>query len=72
VPSSMYQVRSFHALESFYGRFMKNFSSIIAPMTKIFKAKRFEWNEQAQTAFEEIKHEFISARILPFQAFQGV
>jgi len=34
---------------------MKDFSSIVAPMTKVLKAKTFEWKEQAHLPFEEIK-----------------
>ena len=54
-PTSTTQVRSFHGLASFYKRFVPNFSAIMTPLTKITKYKSFEWNNQAQAAFEEIK-----------------
>jgi len=39
----------------FYKRFVKDFSSIVAPMTEVLKGKTFEWNEKANASFEEIK-----------------
>jgi len=33
-------------------------------MTEILKGKSFEWNEQANSAFEEIKHRLTSALVL--------
>ena len=48
---------------------MKNFSSIIAPMTEILKCKRFEWNEKVQAAFEDIKSKLTSAPILALPSF---
>jgi len=39
IPSSMQQVRSFHILASFYKRYVRDFSSIVAPMTKVLKGK---------------------------------
>jgi len=49
-PTSLYQVRSFHGLASFYGRFVKDFSTIVAPMTEVLKGKTFEWRERANSA----------------------
>ena len=37
VPKSLHDVKSFHALASFYQRFMKNFNSFIAPVTECLK-----------------------------------
>ena len=47
IPSSVYQALSFCGLASFYKTFMKNFSSIKAPMTEVLKAKKFKWNDRA-------------------------
>ena len=51
---------------------MKDFSSIVAPMTEVLKGKTFERNEQAHSAFEEIKKRLTSAPILAFPSFSKV
>ena len=33
IPKSIHDVRSFHGMVSFYRRFIKNFSSILTPIT---------------------------------------
>jgi len=38
-PTSIQRVRNLHGLASFYRRFVKNLSSLMAPMTEVLKTR---------------------------------
>lgn len=44
IPSTLQQIWSFHGLASFYRQFVKNFSTIVAPITELLMQKVFTWN----------------------------
>ncbi|XP_023765790.1 uncharacterized protein LOC111914248 [Lactuca sativa] len=68
-PSSVHEVRSFHGLASFYRRFIRNFSSIVAPITDCIKGSQFKWTLAANSAFEELKKRVSRAPVLALPNF---
>jgi hypothetical protein len=50
------EIRSFLGLAGYYCRFIKDFSKIAKPMTRLLeKNKDFDWTEECQVSFEELK-----------------
>jgi len=64
-PRNTTEVRSFLGLAGYYRRFVKGFSLIAAPMTKLLhKNVRFDWNDKCQTSFEKLKAMLTEAPVL--------
>ena len=59
------EVRSFLGLASYYRRFVKGFSMISAPMTRLLqKNVKYEWSEKSQRSFEKLKAFLTEAPVL--------
>ncbi|KAG8486038.1 hypothetical protein CXB51_019344 [Gossypium anomalum] len=64
-PKNVTEVRSFLGLAGYYRQFVNGFSIIAAPMTRLLrKDVKFEWTEECQQSFEELKKLLTEAPVL--------
>ncbi|GJW53839.1 putative reverse transcriptase domain-containing protein [Tanacetum coccineum] len=64
-PKTPTKIRQFLGLVGYYRRFIKGFSKIAKPMTKLTqKNVKFDWSEKAEAAFQLLKQKLCSAPIM--------
>jgi hypothetical protein len=64
------QVRSFHGLPGFYCHFMKDFSTVAAPLNELTKkGVEFAWGATQDHAFDELKRLLTSVPLLALLDF---
>ena len=71
-PRSMFEVRSFHGLTSFYRKFIIDFSGICAPMMDTMKKKQkyFKWTEEDERSFNILKEKITERPVLVLANFE--
>uniref|UniRef100_A0A8D0CYT6 Gypsy retrotransposon integrase-like protein 1 n=1 Tax=Sander lucioperca TaxID=283035 RepID=A0A8D0CYT6_SANLU len=61
-PTNRKEVQRFLGFANFYRKFIRNFSSVAAPLHKLTSSKsRFVWSPQADSAFQVLKERFVTA-----------
>ena len=64
-PKSVFEILSFLGLARYYRRFIKDFSRLASPMTRLtWKEVKFKWNDLCGRAFHELKRRLTSAPIM--------
>ena len=72
-PTNLQQVRSFLGLVGFYRCFVKDFSTIAAPLHDLSKKNApFVWGSLQSTAFDELKSLLTHASILALPNFDKI
>ena len=62
---SVFEICSFLGLAGYYRRFIKDFSRLAAPMTRLTRKEvKSEWNDLCEKAFQELKRRLTTAPIL--------
>lgn len=66
-PKSAHDIQIFLGFANFYRRFIQNYSKVVAPITKLLKKdeqNKWEWTNDAESAFQLLKEMFISEPVL--------
>ena len=64
-PKSVFEICSFLGLTGYYRRFIEDFSQLAAPMMRLTqKEVRFDWDDQCEKAFQELRRRLTTAPIL--------
>lgn len=64
VPKSVRDVQCFLGFANFYRIFIKNYSQVAAPLTRLTCKDKLEWGPSAEKAFQDLKTAFTTAPIL--------
>ena len=70
VPNTKKELMRFLGLAGYYRGFCRNFSTIVAPLTDLLKAKvKFLWSPECQSAFESVKTLLCASPVLAAPQF---
>jgi hypothetical protein len=64
LPQSARGLRGFLGLAGYYRKFIKDFGLIIAPLTRLLWRDAFAWDDDAQAAFNALKHALTTGPVL--------
>ena len=68
-PRTPRALRGFLGLIGFYRRFIKGYAALASPLTKLLCHDQFEWSQEAETAFQNLKRALIEAPVLALPDF---
>ena len=71
-PTNVKDIRSFMGLCSYYRRFIKGFSHIARPLTRLLESGvKFEWTDECMSAFSELKRALVSDNVMAYPLDTG-
>ncbi|CAJ2633781.1 unnamed protein product [Trifolium pratense] len=71
-PTTVKEIRSFLGLAGYYRRFVKNFSKLAFPLTRLTQKKvEFQWTDACEESFQKLKQYLTSAPVLALPTSGG-
>ena len=71
-PTNVTETRSFLGMARYYRRFVKDFSKISAPLTRLIRKQvKFEWDDTCEQSFQKLKDCLTNASVLALPTDQG-
>lgn len=70
IPTNADDVRRFVAFCNYYRKFVENFAQIANPLNQLLKKNtKFAWTTECQNAFDNLRHQLMSPKILQYPDF---
>ena len=71
-PCTVRALRGFLGLAGYYRRFIQDYGTIAAPLTRLLRKDGFSWSAEADKAFADLKTALTTTPVLAFRFYNTI